>query len=369
MLFLTMLVTEKLAKVFGGSPMKPLKVSAVLIRFAFVLIACGIAQIQAVGQLKLALAPTPATSAETLETEQKSLAERFAKLEELFLRMSELEASSNPTRSSLLQQAAQLSKQLATLQRLNSAAELLAKGQLSRALQEQESTRENLQKLLELLQSENRQSRIREDRARIEALIKDIQRLEKVQRSLRGRTESGQDKDSAGRDQKDIERQTAETDQGLADALGQEAAAKDQPSEQKTIKKSPPLILKIQLSPLIPNLNRIRNRRIKLATRVSQNKTLLTHQKRLRQKIQKTTSHLSQTVRRKKMESRKKERVSLRRTSNLLLQKMLPRAKTQKSLPTKVLQKVPIRLRRVIVSPVSHPKNLHHRRKIRRVNV
>ncbi|MFN9941316.1 MAG: hypothetical protein ACK56I_17735, partial [bacterium] len=81
--------------------------------------------------------PAQVEQAQGLDAEQKILAERFAKLEELFLRMSELEAASNPTRSSLLQQAAQLSKQLATLQRLNLAAELLAKGQLSRALQEQ----------------------------------------------------------------------------------------------------------------------------------------------------------------------------------------------------------------------------------------
>ncbi|MDZ4849923.1 MAG: hypothetical protein SGI77_11605 [Pirellulaceae bacterium] len=164
----------------------------------------------------------------TLDAEQKLLADRFGKLEELFIRMSELEAAANPTRASLLQQAAQLSKQLATLQRLNLAVELLAKGQFSRALQEQESTKENLGKLLELLQSENRQSRIREDRQRIEALIKDVQRLEKLQRSLRGRTEAGQSKESAARDQEDIREQASKTDEELADALGEESKSQNE---------------------------------------------------------------------------------------------------------------------------------------------
>ena len=96
--------------------------------------------------------PTPKNAeAESLETKQRQLVQRFQKLEELFLRMSELEAVSNPTHAGLLMNAAQLSKQLGTRQRLNSAGELIAKGQISRAIQEQEAAHENLKKLLELL--------------------------------------------------------------------------------------------------------------------------------------------------------------------------------------------------------------------------
>jgi len=64
-----------------------------------------------------------------LATEQKALATQYANLEEIFLRMSQLEAATNPTRAALLMQAAQMSKQLATQQRMNQASELLAKGQ------------------------------------------------------------------------------------------------------------------------------------------------------------------------------------------------------------------------------------------------
>ncbi len=72
--------------------------------------------------------PAAASEAEALQTKQRQLVERFQKLEELFLRMSELEAVSNPTHAGLLMQAAQLSKQLGTRQRLVSASELISKG-------------------------------------------------------------------------------------------------------------------------------------------------------------------------------------------------------------------------------------------------
>jgi hypothetical protein len=124
----------------------------------------------------------PIESIRELESQQKQLAIRFGKLEELFIRMSELEAAANPTRASLLMQAAQMSKQLATLQRLNSAGDLLSQKQFTRAIQEQEASRENLKKLLELLQSENRTTRLRDERARIEDIQKEIRRLEQIQR-------------------------------------------------------------------------------------------------------------------------------------------------------------------------------------------
>ena len=107
--------------------------------------------------------------------------------------MSELEAAANPTRAGLLIQAAQMSKQLATLQRLSVAGDLLSQGQFTRAIQEQEIGRENLKKLLELLQSENRSTRLRDERARLEDIQKEIRRLEQIQRGQTARTEAGQD--------------------------------------------------------------------------------------------------------------------------------------------------------------------------------
>ncbi|MFN7333454.1 MAG: hypothetical protein ACK5TC_00160, partial [bacterium] len=95
-----------------------------LLRFSFLIGLC-LAWIEPVLEPKICFSQSPPSTknaeAETLETKQRQLVQRFQKLEELFLRMSELEAVSNPTHAGLLMNAAQLSKQLGTRQRLNSA--------------------------------------------------------------------------------------------------------------------------------------------------------------------------------------------------------------------------------------------------------
>lgn len=173
----------------------------------------------AIGQPAPAATPSQSSAKEAadLERKQKDLVLKLQKLEDTFLRMSELEAVTNPTHAGLLMQAAQLSKQLGTRQRLFNASEMLAKGQLSRAIQEQESAQESLKKLLELLQSENRSTRIREERARLEDILKELQRIETLQRSVRGRTESGQDLKQAKADQQNLEQQLESAESDLKD--------------------------------------------------------------------------------------------------------------------------------------------------------
>ncbi len=166
-------------------------------------------------------------SVKELELQQKQLAQRFGKLEELFIRMSELEAAANPTRASLLMQAAQMSKQLATLQRLSVAGDMLSQGQFTRAIQEQEAGRENLRKLLELLQSENRSTRLRDERARLQEIQQEIRRLEQIQRGQTARTESGQDMKQSATDQKDIKQQLDKVASDLNDGKDEKSNPKD----------------------------------------------------------------------------------------------------------------------------------------------
>ena len=178
--------------------------------------------------------PTAGNVVELVQ-QQKQLAQRFGKLEELFIRMSELEAAANPTRAGLLMQAAKMSKQLATLQRLSVAGDLLALGQYTRAIQEQEAGRENLKKLLELLQSENRSTRLRDERARLEDIQKEIRRLEQIQRGQTARTESGQDLKQAAADQKDIKEQLDKVASDLN--TGKEESDKPEGSKEDQTKK------------------------------------------------------------------------------------------------------------------------------------
>jgi hypothetical protein len=162
-----------------------------------------------------------------LKIQQSQLATQYANLEEVFLRMSEIEAASNPTRAGLLMQAAQMSKQLATQQRMLQAGDLLGKGQFSRAIPEMEASKDNLKKLLELLQSENRSSRIKDERKMLEEVLKDIRRIENIQRATRGRTENGQETQSAANDQKDLEQQLQNAEKDLADKKEKSDTQKD----------------------------------------------------------------------------------------------------------------------------------------------
>jgi len=171
-----------------------------------------------------------------LKLQQTQLATQYANLEEVFLRMSEIEAATNPTRAGLLLQAAQMSKQLATQQRMMQASDLLGKGQYSRAIPEQEASRENLKKLLELLQSENRSSRVKDERKRLEDVLKDLRRIENIQRATRGRTEAGQDNQSAANDQKDLDKQLESAQNDLTEKSD---GKKDEKSDGKGEPQSP----------------------------------------------------------------------------------------------------------------------------------
>jgi hypothetical protein len=167
--------------------------------------------------------PAGDSSLKSLIDQQRQLADRFTKMEELFLRMSELESTTNPERSGLLLRAAKLSKELATGQRLKSAGELLEKKQLQRALEEQLASAEDLGKLLQLLQSENRQERLKDQRKKYETWIRDIQKLERMERSLRGRSENGQDMKSASRDQGEVADQAEQVARQMESQEGQTA--------------------------------------------------------------------------------------------------------------------------------------------------
>ena len=160
-------------------------------------------------------AATPADSPPPLIGEQKSVAERFSRLEMLLLRSADLEAGENPTRAALLQQAVQLSKQAELTELLADAASNLERGQYSEAIEKQKLSRESLKRLLELLQSENREQRIREQRDEVRRWIEETDRLLRLQSSLRGRTEGGQDVQQAAQDQQKLSRKATE----IADEL------------------------------------------------------------------------------------------------------------------------------------------------------
>lgn len=181
----------------------------------------------AIAQTEAKPAPAAASS-ETpppLATEQKQVAERFSRLEALLLRSADLEAGENPARAALLQQAVQLSKQAALTEQLADAASRLEQGQFSEAIEKQKTSRENLKRLLELLQSENREKRIREERDEVRRWIEETDRLLRLQSSLRGRTEGGQETEQAAKDQEKLADKASDISQELN---GEESTQKNQ---------------------------------------------------------------------------------------------------------------------------------------------
>ncbi len=161
-----------------------------------------------------------ASQAPDLSLSQQQVADRFKKLEELLLRSAELEATENPTRSALLQQAAQMGKSAQLSDLLARAANRLEKKQYSQAIEDQKSSRESLKRLLELLQSENREERVRQQRDQVRRWIEETDRLLRMQKSLSGRTEGGQEFKQASNDQSQLAKKAAEIAKDLG--AGQE---------------------------------------------------------------------------------------------------------------------------------------------------
>lgn len=168
--------------------------------------------------------PAPAKPEDPLSKSQKQLAEQLEKLEALLLRSADIESVDNPTRAALLQQAAQLSKQTQLSSLLTKASQNLNSNQFSEAIEQQKASREALKRLLELLQSENREKRVREQRDQVRRWIEDADRLLRMQSSLRGRTEGGQDTQKAAEDQAKL---TDKAQQISQDLQGENATDKD----------------------------------------------------------------------------------------------------------------------------------------------
>ncbi len=195
--------------------------------------------LSAVAQTPTEPAPAAAqnVSPPPLASEQKKVAERFSRLEALLLRSADLEAGENPARAALLQQAVQLSKQAELTEQLADAATRLEQGQFSEAIERQKTSRENLKRLLELLQSENREKRIREERDEVRRWIEETDRLLRLQSSLRGRTEGGQDTEQAAKDQEKLADKANNISQELkgeeSTQESQENSAENQATEPK----------------------------------------------------------------------------------------------------------------------------------------
>jgi hypothetical protein len=155
------------------------------------------------------------TAADALSIEQQQIADKYKRLEDTLLRMAELTAVTDPRRAALLKKAVAQSKERLIGVQLNGLVELLEKGQLSRAISNQEGVDGDLRALLELLLSENRAKRIESEKARIRNYLKRLNQIIKTQKDVQGRTAGGGDQERLAGEQDKL----ADSSGGLADEI------------------------------------------------------------------------------------------------------------------------------------------------------
>ncbi len=189
----------------------------------------------------------PIPSANILADEQSRLADKYRRLEDLIFKMADFEATSNPRRSALLKQAYKQSKDRLTQSQLNSIVQLLSDQQFKRALDGQQTISKDLQELLQLLLSEDRSDRLKSETEKIKEYIKELKRLERIQRSVRGRTEGANDPRDLAKDQGKVADRTGDLAKQLEDAdaktgqngAGQPGDDSQQPGEEKSPEGEP----------------------------------------------------------------------------------------------------------------------------------
>jgi len=161
-----------------------------------------------------------------LADSQRQIAEKYERLEQILLRMSELTAGADPRRAALLKKAVAESKQRMIGVQLKSLVDLLAKDQLSPAIEGQESVDADLHELLELLLTENRSKRIESEKARIRQYLKQLNEIINRQKDLQARTSGGAGQDrSLSQEQGELGGRTG----GLAEKIRRNEEAEAEP--------------------------------------------------------------------------------------------------------------------------------------------
>lgn len=138
---------------------------------------------------------------EELAASEKSLAERFDRLELLAGRLAELSQATQPRRAELLQRLVAQSRERNLPGRFEKIVAALEQDDLSNALEDQTSLHADLKAILELLLEEDRDRQLESERQRIAKYLADLNKLIRQQRGIRARTEGGDSEQQLGEDQ------------------------------------------------------------------------------------------------------------------------------------------------------------------------
>lgn len=171
-----------------------------------------------------------------LSERQRSVADRYAQLEQVLLRMSEASATTNPRRALLLKKVLLAGKDKLLALRLDGVVRMLEERRLTESISGQEEIEKDLHELLRLLESENREQRRAAEKEKIKQFLRELEEVIHQEKTLKAKT-SQKDKEQLAaleKEQTDIRRRTRSLRDRIEEHENPEASTgKDETSDSK----------------------------------------------------------------------------------------------------------------------------------------
>ena len=171
--------------------------------------------------------------AQELPDKQRTLAGRYAQLEQILLRLAETSSSSDPRRATLLNKALHESRDKLLVQRFDTLVNALERRQLTNAIGGQTEIEQDLLELLRLLESADRNERRDAEKEKIKEFLKDIEEILHSERTLRNQTrqQEAQHLPMMEKDQRDIRMRAQALRDRFAEYEGWTPPSENEPSE------------------------------------------------------------------------------------------------------------------------------------------
>ena len=177
--------------------------------------------------------------AQELTDKQRSLAGRYAQLEQILLRLSETSANLNPRQATLLKKALLESKDKLLAQRFETLVHALERRQFSDAVNGQNEIEQDMLLLLKLLESVNRDEQREKEKEQIKEFIRDLEEILHNERVLKNQTHQQESPNlpTLERNQRDIRTRTQALRDHIAEYEGiapQNEPAKENDADDST---------------------------------------------------------------------------------------------------------------------------------------
>jgi hypothetical protein len=157
---------------------------------------------------------------ENLAQVEARLADRYDRLELLAARLAELSRGAQPRRAALLRDLIAQSRLRNVAGQFDEVVAALELESFSSAIDGQIALQSDLEKLLELLLQEDRDRELASQRKRIARYLQDIKRLIRLERSLKARTDGGDDAGELAGDQRRASDETGKLNDRIKEAEG-----------------------------------------------------------------------------------------------------------------------------------------------------